>query len=69
MAVARPSDINMAICQALGIDPSNVESVTIKLAAQEAPRIEVVRFASPNDSAMLGKTLKRYTLTESNHGG
>lgn len=65
MAVARPSDINMAICQALGIDPTNVMSVTIKLSADDAPRIEVVRLASPNDSAMLGKTLKRYTLTES----
>ena len=66
MAVVRPNEINMVVCEALGIDPTNVLSVTIKLTAQDAPRVEVVRLPSPDDSVALGIVLKRYKLTESN---
>jgi hypothetical protein len=69
MAVARPNEIALVVCDALGIDPTNVLSVTIKLTAQDAPRVEVVRLPSPDDAVALGIVLKRYTLTESNHAG
>jgi hypothetical protein len=69
MAVVRPNEINMAVCNALGIDTTNVISVTIKLTAQDAPRVEVVRLPSPDDAVALGIVLKRYKLTESDHAG
>jgi hypothetical protein len=68
MAIARPEDINAAICEALGIDPTITKSLTIRLAAQEAARVEVVQFVANGEGGKLAEVLKRYTLTESEHG-
>lgn len=68
MAIATPREIGVAVCDALGLDPANVESVTIKLTATDAARVEVVRFVTDDDGKKLNAVLKRYTLTESDDG-
>lgn len=57
--------VNIALCEALGLDPMTVTSVTINMAGSKACDIEVHMFL---DTEMAGKVIdviKRYTLVES----
>lgn len=36
-----PVEINSALCEALGLDPSDIKAVTIRLRANHVPTVEV----------------------------
>lgn len=56
--------VNLAVCEALGLDPSHVKAVTIRLAAGAAPVVEVVELPTRNDAGALVSTLRSFTLVK-----
>jgi hypothetical protein len=64
MAIARPEPFAVAICQALGIDPSKTRTLTLTITAQEAPRVEIVQLVYVEETDKLVEALKFYTLHE-----
>jgi hypothetical protein len=55
---------NVRICQALGLDPTIVKSVSIELRAQDVPLVFVVQYVVDDQGNKIAEELKRYTLTE-----
>lgn len=60
MKYASIQAMNMAICEALGLDPMTVSAIDISLRLHELPSV-VVTFPGVLDDA-LGSTLSRYRL-------
>lgn len=63
MAITNIQRINGEICEALGINPSEVMSVSFTLSSR-APIITIERMLNNGDSRLLQSVLKKYTLAE-----
>jgi hypothetical protein len=62
---ANPARINRAMCDALGLDPSEVMSVTISMVGNKACDIEVHMFLDTEMAKKVIDVIKHYTLVES----
>jgi hypothetical protein len=62
---ANPARINIEMCKALGLDPSEVTSITINMAGSKACDIEVHMFLDTEMAKKVIGVVKNYTLVES----
>lgn len=54
--------VNLAVCEALGLDPAHIKAMTIRLAAGAAPVVEVIELPTKNDAGALVLALRSFTL-------
>lgn len=52
------------VCEALGIDPSGVRSLTLKMKADDLAIVEIVRFIEVDEAGRLIETCSEYRLVE-----
>jgi hypothetical protein len=62
MAVVPPTDLNVLLCEALGLEPDRVAGIVITCKPAQAPTIEVTMFVTDDVSAPLSHVLKRCDL-------
>ncbi len=62
MNVIGSSKINIAICEALGLDPKHVGRVTIELMPRQPPIVLVEQFIVNERGVLLTKELQRFRL-------
>jgi len=62
--LATSEDIAKPICEALGIDASKVERLTIDLKSGNAAIIQVTYFIDPKDKNNVIDKFKKYSLVE-----
>jgi hypothetical protein len=60
--VIKPEDLNMMLCEALGLDPERVAGIVLTCKPQQAPTIEVTMFVTDDQTAPLTHVLKRCDL-------
>lgn len=57
-------EINTAICEALGIDASDVSRLTLELNAADWPTVTVIRHADDFDVESFARVTERFELRE-----
>lgn len=56
-------ELGQTVCQVLGLDPSKVTSVTIRMEPNTAAAVEVVRTINANEGEQIAGALEVYGLT------
>lgn len=56
-------ELGQTVCQVLGLDPSKVTSITIRMEPNTAAAVEVVRTISAKEGEQIAGALEVYGLT------
>lgn len=56
-------ELGQTVCQVLGLDPSKVVSITIRMEPNTAAAVEVVRTINANEGEQIAGALEVYGLT------
>jgi len=56
-------ELGQTVCQVLGLDPSKITSITIKMEANTAACVEVVRTINRTEGEQIAGALEVYGLT------
>lgn len=64
MAIVKPNDINVKIAKALGIEADNIQSITIRMLANEVVSVDMLYYPDKKDLKKLIPVLKKYQLIE-----
>ncbi|WP_338799420.1 hypothetical protein V9K81_06675 [Pseudomonas monteilii] len=56
-------ELGQAVCQVLGLDASKITSITIRMEANTAACVEVVRTINRTEGEKIAGSLERYGLT------
>lgn len=59
-----PHDINLDLCKALGIDPSECTEITLNFHTDRPPSITVTRYVTLEQADKLIDKIRTYTITK-----
>ena len=63
MAVIAATKLGLEICEALGLDSSDVTNIDISLGVGQAATVTITRFIKWNEIDNLARVLEKYELT------